>query len=34
MLSERLKEATKPAHLNLEKIVVQQLKNIRSNEDY
>jgi heme oxygenase len=34
MLSDKIKEATKPAHLNLEKIVVQQLKSIKNNEDY
>jgi heme oxygenase len=34
MLSENIREATKPAHLNLEKIVVQQLKQIKTTEDY
>ena len=34
MLSDKIKDATKPAHLNLEKIVVQQLKSIKNNEDY
>ena len=34
MLSEKIKEATKSAHLNLEKLVVQQLKSIKTNEDY
>ena len=34
MLSEKIKEATKSAHLNLEKLVVQQLKSIKNNEDY
>jgi heme oxygenase len=34
MLSNSIKEATKEAHLQLEKKVVQQLKAIRSNKDY
>lgn len=34
MLSNSIKEATKEAHLQLEKKVVQQLKAIRSNSDY
>lgn len=34
MLSTNIKEATKEAHLNLEKKVVQKMKAIRSNEDY
>ncbi|RZL16505.1 MAG: heme oxygenase, partial [Pedobacter sp.] len=34
MLSDKIRDATKPAHLSLEKIVVQQLKSIKSNEDY
>ncbi|MEJ7559485.1 MAG: biliverdin-producing heme oxygenase [Pedobacter sp.] len=34
MLSENIKDATKPAHLKLEKLVVQQLKGIRTDEDY
>jgi heme oxygenase len=34
MLSEKIREETKPAHLSLEKLVVQQLKSIRSDEDY
>jgi heme oxygenase len=34
MLSSSIKEATKEAHLQLEKKVVQKLKAIRSNEDY
>ena len=34
MLSENIKEATKSAHLNLEKIVIQHLKGIKNDEDY
>lgn len=34
MLSTNIKEATKAAHLNLEKKVVRKLKAIRSNADY
>lgn len=34
MLSTEIKEATKEAHLNLEKKVVQKLKAIRTNADY
>lgn len=34
MLSTTIKEATKEAHLQLEKKVVQKLKAIRSNQDY
>lgn len=34
MLSNSIKEATRDAHLQLEKKVVQQLKAIRSNQDY
>jgi len=34
MLSTHIKEATKTAHLNLEKIVIEKLKAIRSNADY
>jgi heme oxygenase len=34
MISTELKEATKTAHLDLEKKVVQRLKDIRSREDY
>jgi heme oxygenase len=34
MLSSNIKEATKEAHLQLERIVVQKLKAIRSNADY
>ena len=34
MLSTNIKEATKEAHLNLEKQVIQKLKAIRSNADY
>lgn len=34
MLSNSIKEATREAHLELEKKVVQKLKAIRSNEDY
>ena len=34
MLSEKIKEETKSAHLSLEKLVVQQLKSIKNNEDY
>jgi heme oxygenase len=34
MLSNSIKEATKDAHLQLEKKVVQKLKAIRSNQDY
>jgi len=34
MLSTNIKEATKPAHQQLEKIVVLRLKSIRSNADY
>jgi heme oxygenase len=34
MLSTTIKEATKEAHLQLEKKVVQKLKAIRSNHDY
>lgn len=34
MLSTKIKEYTKDAHQQLEKKVVLQLKNIRSNEDY
>ena len=34
MLSEKIRESTKSAHLNLEKLVVQQLKSIKNEEDY
>lgn len=34
MLSTNIKEATKTAHLNLEKKVIEKLKAIRSNADY
>lgn len=34
MLSTNIKEATKEAHLNLERKVIQKLKAIRSNADY
>lgn len=34
MLSTNIKEATKAAHLNLEKKVIEKLKAIRSNADY
>jgi len=34
MLSEKIREETKPAHLSLEKLVIQQLKSIRNDEDY
>jgi len=34
MLSSNIKEATKTAHLSLEKSVIQKMKAIRSNEDY
>lgn len=34
MLSTNIKEATKSAHLNLEKKVIEKLKAIRSNSDY
>lgn len=34
MLSTNIKEATKSAHLNLEKKVIEKLKAIRSNADY
>jgi len=34
MLSTNIKEATKEAHLNLEKKVIQKMKAIRSNADY
>jgi heme oxygenase len=34
MLSEKIKDTTKQAHLNLEKIVVQQLKSVKTNKDY
>lgn len=34
MLSTNIKEATKSSHLQLEKVVVQKLKNIRSKADY
>jgi heme oxygenase (biliverdin-IX-beta and delta-forming) len=34
MVTTELKEGTKTAHLDLEKVVVQRLKNIRTNEDY
>lgn len=34
MLSTEIREATKEAHLSLEKQVVQRLKNIRSDADY
>ena len=34
MLSEKIREETKPAHLSLEKLVIQQLKSIRDDEDY
>lgn len=34
MLSSNIKEATKSAHLQLEKVVVQKLKNIRTKADY
>ncbi|RXK85871.1 biliverdin-producing heme oxygenase [Filimonas effusa] len=34
MLSQSIKEATRDAHLRLEKKVVQKLKAIRSNQDY
>lgn len=34
MLGTNIKEATKEAHLNLEKKVVQKMKAIRSNADY
>lgn len=34
MLSTEIREATKEAHLSLEKEVVQRLKNIRSDADY
>jgi heme oxygenase len=34
MLSTNIKEATKSAHLNLEKKVIEKMKAIRSNADY
>jgi len=34
MLSTNIKEATKTAHLNLEKKVIEKMKAIRSNADY
>jgi heme oxygenase len=34
MLSEKIKDATKTGHLKLEKIVVRELKSIKSNNDY
>ena len=34
MISTELKEGTKDAHIELEKIVVQQLKAIQTKEDY
>jgi heme oxygenase len=34
MLSEEIRESTKSAHLNLEKLVVQQLKSINNESDY
>src|SRR5690606_3837949 len=34
MLSEKLKENTKTAHLELEKLLVQNIKSIRTVEDY
>lgn len=34
MLSTNIKDATKTAHLNLEKKVIEKLKGIRSNADY
>ena len=34
MLSDKIKEATKKAHQQLEVLVVKRLKAIRGNEDY
>lgn len=34
MLSEKLKETTKTAHIELEKVLVQKIKSIRATEDY